>query len=60
MPGSEAPRVLLAGVAIDGLVRAVARMSSADLGPYAIVGGVAVAARLGQAHRVTRDRGHRR
>jgi hypothetical protein len=30
-------------------------MSSADLGPYAIVGGVAVAARLGQAHRVTRD-----
>lgn len=55
MPGSDAPRVLLAGEAIGGLVRAIAQMSSADLGPYAIVGGVAVAARLGQAHRVTRD-----
>lgn len=55
MSGSEAPRVLLTGDAIAGLVRAIARMSSVDLGPYAIVGGVAVAARLGQAHRVTRD-----
>lgn len=55
MPGSEVPRVLLAGEAIGGLVRAIAQMSSAALGPYAIVGGVAVAARLGQAHRVTRD-----
>jgi hypothetical protein len=54
MPGSEAPRVLLTGDAIAGLVRAIAQMSSADIGPYAIVGGVAVAARLGQAHRVTR------
>lgn len=55
MPGPEDPRVLLAGEAIGGLVRALAQMSSVDLGPYAIVGGVAVAARLGQAHRVTRD-----
>ena len=55
MPGSEAPPVLLAGEAMSGLVRAIAQMSSADLGPYAIVGGIAVAARLGQAHRVTRD-----
>lgn len=55
MPGSDGPVVLLAGEAIEGLVRAIAQMASADLGPYAIVGGVAVAARLGQAHRVTRD-----
>lgn len=55
MSGSDAPRVLLAGETIGGLVRAIAQMSAADLGPYAIVGGVAVAARLGQAHRVTRD-----
>ena len=55
MPGSDDPRVVLAGESIGGLVRAIAQMSSADLGPYAIVGGVAVAARLGQAHRVTRD-----
>jgi hypothetical protein len=55
MPGSDGPHVLLTGEAIDGLVRAIAQMSSADLGPYAIVGGIAVAARLGQAHRVTRD-----
>ena len=55
MPGSEGPRVLLAGEAIEGLVRAIAQMAAADLGPYAIVGGIAVAARLGQAHRVTRD-----
>ena len=55
MSGSDLPRVLLAGEAIGDLVRAIAQMSSADLGPYAIVGGVAVAARLGQAHRVTRD-----
>lgn len=55
MPGSEGPRVLITGDAIAGLIRAIEQMSSADLGPYAIVGGVAVAARLGRAHRVTRD-----
>jgi len=37
------------------LVRAVAQMSEADLGRWAVIGGVAVAARLGLAHRVTAD-----
>ena len=55
MPGSDGPHVLLAGETIDGLVRAIAQVSSADLGPYKIVGGIAVAARLGQPHGVTRD-----
>lgn len=56
MPGSDGlATVLLPGEAMRGLVRAIAEMSRADLGRYAIVGGVAVAARLGQAHRATRD-----
>jgi len=37
------------------LVRAVAALDEAGVGRYAIVGGVAVAARLGQAHRATAD-----
>jgi predicted nucleotidyltransferase len=56
MSGSEArPPVHLPGPAMRALVRAVARMSEADLGRWAVIGGVAVAARLGQAHRVTAD-----
>ena len=56
MSGSEAAlSVLLPGPAMRALVRAVARMSEADLGRWAVIGGVAVAARLGQAHRVTAD-----
>jgi hypothetical protein len=38
-----------------GLVRAVAALTEASLQRYAVVGGVAVAARLGQAHRATAD-----
>lgn len=57
MSGSErgAPPVQLPGPAMRALVRAVAQMSKADLGRWAVIGGVAVAARLGQAHRVTAD-----
>ena len=55
MPGSEEPVVLLPGAAMRGLVRAIAQMSAADFGRWAVIGGVAVAARLGQAHRVTAD-----
>jgi hypothetical protein len=38
-----------------GLVRAVASLGEAALGRHAIIGGVAVNARLGQAHRATAD-----
>lgn len=37
------------------LVRAAARVAEAGLGRYAVIGGVAVSARLGQAHRATAD-----
>lgn len=37
------------------LVRAVAKLSNAGLSQYAVIGGVAVSARLGQAHRATAD-----
>ena len=50
--GSE---VVLSGQAMVPLVRAVARLSLAGLGPYAVIGGVAVSARLGRAHRATAD-----
>jgi predicted nucleotidyltransferase len=57
MSGSErgALPVQLLGPAMRALVRAVALMSEADLGRWAVIGGVAVAARLGLAHRVTAD-----
>lgn len=38
-----------------GLVRAIAALGAAGLGRYAVVGGIAVTARLGQAHRATAD-----
>lgn len=38
-----------------GLVRAVATMETAGLGRHAVVGGLAVCARLNQAHRATAD-----
>lgn len=38
-----------------GLVRAVAAMETAGLGRHAVVGGLAVCARLNQAHRATAD-----
>ncbi|MGH9918664.1 MAG: nucleotidyl transferase AbiEii/AbiGii toxin family protein [Nitrososphaerales archaeon] len=47
--------VELRGEAIVPLVRAVAALAIAGLARYAIVGGVAVTARLGQAHRATAD-----
>lgn len=37
------------------LVRAAAMVAEAGLGRYAVIGGVAVSARLGQAHRATAD-----
>ena len=50
--GSE---VVLRGPAMVGLIRAVAALAQSGLEDYVIVGGVAVAARLGQAHRGTTD-----
>lgn len=47
--------VELRGEAMVALVRAVDALANAGLGRYAIVGGVAVTARLGQAHRATAD-----
>jgi hypothetical protein len=37
------------------LVRAAAKVAGANLGSYAVIGGVGVSARLGQAHRATAD-----
>lgn len=47
--------VVLSGPAMVGLVRAVASLDEAGLGRHAVIGGVAVNARLGQAHRATAD-----
>lgn len=47
--------VILPGDAMLPLVRAVAALADAGLGRYTVVGGVAVAARLNQAHRATAD-----
>ncbi len=47
--------VVLQGPAMVGLIRAVAGLGQTGLDHYVIVGGVAVAARLGQAHRATID-----
>ena len=52
---SGAERVTLHGEAMVSLVRTVGALAQAGIGRYAIVGGVAVAARLGQAHRATAD-----
>jgi hypothetical protein len=49
------PIVILAGEAMTRLVRAAAKLGTAPLGRYAIIGGVAVSARLRQAHRATAD-----
>ena len=51
-------RVVLAGAADGGaarLVRATARLADADLGPHALVGGLAVMCRLAAVHRATQD-----
>ena len=52
---SGEPLVILNGEAMVRLVRAAATLAAADLGSYAVIGGVAVSARLGQAHRATAD-----
>jgi predicted nucleotidyltransferase len=52
-PGTEP--VILLGDEMAGLVAAVGRVATAEVGRYAIVGGVAVTVRLGSAHRATSD-----
>lgn len=51
-------RIVLAGAAEGNaarLVQATARLGEADLGPHALVGGLAVMCRLAAVHRVTQD-----
>jgi hypothetical protein len=51
-------RIVLAGDANGNaarLVRATARLGDADLGPHALVGGLAVMCRLAAVHRATQD-----
>lgn len=48
-------RMALLGPAMVPLVRAISAVVESDLGAYAIVGGIAVTARLGHAHRATSD-----
>jgi hypothetical protein len=52
---SGEPVVILPGEAMGRLVAAAAKIAGSQLGRYAIIGGVAVSARLGQAHRSTAD-----
>jgi hypothetical protein len=52
---SGEPLVILDGEAMVRLVRAAAKLAEANLGSYAIIGGVAVSARVGQTHRATAD-----
>lgn len=47
--------VHLPGQAMLPLIRAAARLADANLGAFAVIGGVAVSARLGRAHRATAD-----
>lgn len=53
MSGEETAH--LAGQAVVPLVRAAARLADSELGRFAVIGGVAVTARLGRAHRATTD-----
>ena len=52
---SGEPTVILPGEAMVRLVGAAAKVATAPLGRYAIIGGVAVSARLQQTHRATAD-----
>lgn len=52
---SGADVVVLPGQAMLGLVRAVAALGASGIARYAVVGGIAVTARLGHAHRATSD-----
>ena len=51
----DVPTVTLEGDALRRLVAAAAALESEDLPPFAVIGGVAVAVRLGRAHRATAD-----
>jgi len=52
---SGEPQVVLPGEAMVALVGAAAKVAASAIGRYAIIGGIAVSARLGQAHRSTAD-----
>lgn len=52
---TEVPTVALDGEAMVPLVRAAGALTAADLPPCSIIGGVAVAVRLGRAVRATAD-----
>jgi hypothetical protein len=54
MPSGASP-IVLSGPAMPGLIRAVGALERAAIGRYAVVGGIAVATRLGEAHRATID-----
>ena len=43
------------GSATSRLVQVVAKLTSVPMGPYAVIGGLAVSCRLAQAHRATGD-----
>jgi hypothetical protein len=52
---SGAETALLQGAAMGPFVSAIGEMADAGIARFAVVGGVAVSARLGQAHRATVD-----
>lgn len=43
------------GSVTSRLVQVVAKLTSVQMGPYAVIGGLAVSCRLAQAHRATGD-----
>lgn len=52
---AEVPSVTLMGDAMVPLVRAAAALEAGDVPPFAVIGGVAVAVRLGRVLRATAD-----
>lgn len=54
MPSGASP-IVLSGSAMPSLVRAIGAFERAFIDRYAVVGGIAVATRLGEAHRATID-----
>lgn len=55
MNSDNRPPVTLPGPAMVPLVQAAATLAASDLPPFAVIGGVAVAVRLGRALRATAD-----
>lgn len=51
----DTPTVILSGPAMVPLVRAAAALESSELPPFAVIGGVAVAVRLGRMVRATAE-----